>query len=134
MNLEISILTPYWSLKNIKTSEIILPTTTGKIGILKNHSSMLSTLDVGVISIKNNNNWEYIIIFGGAAIIENNNIRLVVIGAEKATDIDSTTIEASFLKAKTIAESAITKQEKIEADLKFKREKARLDGYNLVKR
>jgi len=132
-NMIVSILTPVWSLKNINASEVILPTTTGKIGILKDHASIISTLEVGVVSIKTDSEWQYLVIFGGTVIVNNNQMTLAVIGVEKAQDIPDT-IESEFLQAKQNAENVKNQSDKVEAILSFKRSKARLEAFKMIKK
>jgi len=57
MSLEISILTPEKPFWNGQAEEIILPTETGEMGVLKNHARSITGLDVGAMLIRTNQEW-----------------------------------------------------------------------------
>ena len=54
MSLQICIMTPDQIFWNTKAEEIILPTNTGQMGILVKHAPLITALDIGVMSIRQN--------------------------------------------------------------------------------
>ena len=54
--MNIRIVTPIRLICSISADEVVLPTTSGQIGILSNHTTMITNLDIGVLRIKINQN------------------------------------------------------------------------------
>jgi len=75
------------TITNWKVKEAVLPTTTGELGILPNHSRMLTALDIGVLRVKAENNWIPIVILDGIAEIKDNNLKIIVRQVEELSDI-----------------------------------------------
>ncbi|KAL2528233.1 ATP synthase epsilon chain [Forsythia ovata] len=67
---------------------IILSTNSGHIGILPNHAPIATTVDIGILRIRFNDQWLTISLMGGFARIANNEIIVLVNDAEKGSDID----------------------------------------------
>jgi F-type H+-transporting ATPase subunit epsilon len=130
MSLEIQIMTPDRIFFNQTAEEIILPTNTGQIGILKNHAPIITALDVGVMLIRSQNEWVPIALMGGFALVKKNKVTVLVNEAESADTIDPKEVENSFLSAKQKLEQAEGQKEKVEANFLFKRERAR---YQVIK-
>lgn len=108
-----------------KVEELILPTNTGQIGVLSNHSPLLSGLDIGVMLIRENKEWEAVALMGGFALIQDNKVTILVNDAENASAINSTEAENRFKQATLAFEKATTTKEKIETNLNFKRARVR---------
>jgi F-type H+-transporting ATPase subunit epsilon len=72
---------------NWKVKEVVLPTTTGELGILPNHSRLLTALDIGVLRVKAENNWVPIVILDGIAEIKDNNLKIIVRQVEELQDL-----------------------------------------------
>merc|ERR1711871_1091333 len=67
-----------------KAEKIILPSSTGQLGILKDHAPLLTALDIGVMRLKTAGNWTSIILVEGFAEVEKNNVTVLCNGAEDA--------------------------------------------------
>ena len=52
MSLQVCIMAPDGVFWNEKVTEVILPTNTGQIGILTNHTPLITAIDVGVMSVR----------------------------------------------------------------------------------
>ena len=116
---------------NSEIQEIILSTNSGQIGILPNHAPLLTALDIGIVKIRLKEQWSTMALMGGFAMIENNQMTILVNEAEKANEIDLQEAQDTFLKAKTNLVQAGGKKQIIEANLAFKRAKARLEAINI---
>jgi ATP synthase F1 epsilon subunit len=125
MSLKIQIMTPDKIFLKEEAEEIVLPTNTGQIGILKNHAPLITALDIGVMLFRSQKEWNPIALMGGFALIKNNQVTILVNEADSISTINSETIEANFLQAKERLEQATTPKEKVEANFSFKRERAR---------
>jgi F-type H+-transporting ATPase subunit epsilon len=82
------------TITNWKVKEIVLPTTTGELGILPNHSRLLTALDIGVLRVKAESSWVPIVILDGIAEIKDNNLKIIVRQIEELSDINSTVEDA----------------------------------------
>ena len=49
---------------------VIIPTTTGQIGILHGHCDMITGIECGIIRIKVEGVWQSIVVYDGAVVIE----------------------------------------------------------------
>nr|YP_009668484.1 ATP synthase CF1 epsilon subunit [Heteroscyphus argutus]QCW59259.1 ATP synthase CF1 epsilon subunit [Heteroscyphus argutus] len=116
---------------NSEIQEIILSTNSGQIGILPNHAPPLTALDIGIVKIRLREQWSTMALMGGFAMIENNQMTILVNEAEKALEIDLEEAQDTFRKAKTNLAQAVGKKQVIEANLAFKRAKARLEAVNI---
>jgi F-type H+-transporting ATPase subunit epsilon len=128
MTLNLRVMAPNRIVLTSEVEEIILSSNTGQIGILPNHAPLLTALDIGIMKLRIANQWSAVALMGGFAQINQNQITILVNEAEKATDIDPKAAEEAFNDAQTIISKAIGKKQIIEANLAYKRAKARLEA------
>ena len=101
MSLTLRVLAPDQSVFDGTAEEIILPSTTGLLGVLPGHISMVTAIDIGVLRVLKNGNWDSIALMGGFAEVESDEVTILVNAAEMGTNIDSTEAEAELEKAKS---------------------------------
>nr|YP_009237956.1 ATP synthase CF1 epsilon subunit [Pseudomuriella schumacherensis]AMO01382.1 ATP synthase CF1 epsilon subunit [Pseudomuriella schumacherensis] len=130
MSLQISILTPERPFWTGQAEEIILPTETGEMGVLKNHAPIITGLDVGAMLVRTKDEWNSFAIMGGFAVVKKNKVTILANEAESAEKIDTDEAKNAFESAKMNLESAEGVKQKVEANFAFKRAKAR---YQVVK-
>jgi F-type H+-transporting ATPase subunit epsilon len=99
MTLNLRVLAPDQSVFDGPVDEVILPSTTGQLGVLTGHVSMLTTLDSGVLRLREGSSWKAIALLGGFAEVEANEVTVLVNGAELGSSIDRTTAEREFEQA-----------------------------------
>nr|ASN73878.1 ATP synthase CF1 epsilon subunit [Aneura pinguis]WGO58933.1 ATP synthase CF1 epsilon subunit [Aneura pinguis]WGO59019.1 ATP synthase CF1 epsilon subunit [Aneura pinguis]WGO59105.1 ATP synthase CF1 epsilon subunit [Aneura pinguis]WGO60653.1 ATP synthase CF1 epsilon subunit [Aneura pinguis] len=128
MTLNLRIMAPNRIVWTNEVQEIILSTNSGRIGILPNHAPLLTALDIGIIKIRLREQWSTMALMGGFAMIENNQMIVLVNEAEKAIEIDSREAQETFETARTNLTRARSRKQSIEANLAFKRAKARLEA------
>ena len=134
MSLRIRVIAPDRTVWDSTGQEIILPSTTGLMGILKGHAPLLTALDIGTLRIRNESgDWSPIALMGGFAEIEDNQITILVNEAQKASDINAEEADKALIEATNRMNSASTKKEKIEANLILKRARARVQTKSLEK-
>jgi len=104
-----------------------LPTLTGPIGVLTNHIPLLTGLDIGVVSIRDqvSSKWNSLIVTGGFALINNNTVTILVNEAEFGSEINVQEAEVSFLDTKVALETVLDAKKKIEINSQFKKARAR---------
>jgi len=132
MSLQISILTPERPFWNGQAEEIILPTETGEMGVLKNHAPIITGLDVGAMLIRTKEQWNSVAIMGGFAVVKRNQITILANEAEAAETIDADEAKNSFEIAKKNLETAEGVKQKVEANFAFKRAKGRFQVVKVV--
>jgi len=127
MSLTLRVLAPDQSVYDDTAEEIILPSTTGLLGVLPGHISMVTAIDIGVLRVLKNGSWNSIALMGGFAEVESDEVTVLVNNAEMGTNIDKTKAEAELEKAKNQliqAEDNKTTPEKIKAQETLNKAKA----------
>jgi F-type H+-transporting ATPase subunit epsilon len=82
MSLFVRILTLNGVIWESNAEELILPSSTGLLGILPGHASLLASLDIGVVRIKSNNDKIAIVVIEGFVEVKANEVLIVSNKAE----------------------------------------------------
>nr|YP_004222652.1 ATP synthase CF1 epsilon subunit [Anthriscus cerefolium]ADD13644.1 ATP synthase CF1 epsilon subunit [Anthriscus cerefolium]UVF37366.1 CF1 subunit epsilon [Anthriscus cerefolium] len=130
MTLNLCVLTPNRTVWNSKVNEIILSTNSGQIGVLPNHASVATAVDIGILKIRLDGQWLTMALMGGFARIGNNEITILVNDAEKGSDIDSQEARQTLEIAEANLRKAEGKRQKIEANLALRRARTRVETIN----
>lgn len=131
MTLTVRVIAPDKTVWDSTAEEVILPSTTGQLGILTGHAPLLTALDIGVMQVRPGKDWMAIALMGGFAEVENDEVTILVNGAERGDSIDRETARAAFAEAEerlNRANSGDNRQEKIQATQAFKRARARFQS------
>tara|TARA_B100000700_G_C14281995_1_gene506408 strand:+ start:22 stop:432 length:411 start_codon:yes stop_codon:yes gene_type:complete len=131
MSLTLRVLAPDQSVFDGSAQEVILPSTTGLLGILPGHISMVTALDIGVMRVLENGQWNSIALMGGFAEVEGDDVTVLVNGAELGSKIDASSAQADLEKAQNIfsqLEDKETSTEKIKAKQELNKARARLQA------
>jgi F-type H+-transporting ATPase subunit epsilon len=128
MSLNVRVITPDKVVWDAAAEEIILPSSTGQLGILTDHAPLLTALDIGVMRLKNDGNWTSIVLMEGFAEVENNKVTILCNGAEEAISINKTAAQEELERVTLLVDQAETKKEKIEATIELRKSKARLQA------
>ena len=128
MSLNVRVITPDKVVWDAKVDELILPSSTGQIGILTDHAPLLTALDIGVMRLKSDAGWTSIVLMEGFAEVEDNKITILSNGAEEGSTIDSNAAQSELEKVTLLVDQATTKKEKIDATLELRKAKARLQA------
>jgi F-type H+-transporting ATPase subunit epsilon len=131
MTLTIRVIAPDKTVWDAPASEVILPSTTGQLGILTGHAPLLTALEAGVMRVREEKGWTAIALMGGFAEVENNEVTILVNGAELGDAIDRDDARSAFEAAQSRfaqSESKDDKQERYQAAQELKRARARLQA------
>ena len=101
MSISLKVLAPNQNVFEGDAEEVILPSTTGQLGILPGHISLVTAIDIGVLRLRSNSKWVSIALMGGFAEIESDEVTVLVNSAEMGSEIDQTIAEESLSKART---------------------------------
>jgi F-type H+-transporting ATPase subunit epsilon len=129
MSLTLRVLAPDQSVFDGPADEVILPSTTGQVGILPGHVTMLAALETGVMQLKAAGEWKSIVLLGGFAEVESDEVTVLVNGAELGSSIDRSAAESEFEAAQQAAagfEGQAPSTDKLKAQQALARAKARL--------
>ena len=127
MSLTLRVLAPNQSVFDDTADEIILPSTTGLLGVLPGHISMVTAIDFGVLRVLKNGNWDTIALSGGFAEVESDEVTVLVNKAEMGANIDSVKAESELDQAKnqlSQAEGSKNATDKIKAQETLNKAKA----------
>jgi F-type H+-transporting ATPase subunit epsilon len=128
MTLTVRVVAPDKTVWDSPAEEVILPSTTGQLGILSGHAPLLTALDIGVMRVRPGKEWVAIALMGGFAEIENDEVTILVNGAEKGESIDKEKAKAALSEAESRlnkVQNTEDRQEKIQALQAFKRARAK---------
>jgi F-type H+-transporting ATPase subunit epsilon len=128
MSLNVRVITPDKVVWDAMADELVLPSSTGQIGILTDHAPLLTALDIGVMKLKTNSDWTSIVLMEGFAEVEDNKVTILCNGAEEGSSIDAKTAQDELEKITLLVDEATTKKEKIEATIELRKAKARLQA------
>lgn len=130
MTLTVRVIAPDKTVWDASAQEVILPSTTGQLGILSGHAPLLSALDTGVMRVRPDKEWVAIALMGGFAEVENNEVTILVNAAERGDKIDLEEARNTYNAAQTRAEASqnASRQEQIQATQALKRARARFQA------
>jgi F-type H+-transporting ATPase subunit epsilon len=128
MTLNIRVIAPDRTVWDANAEEVILPSSTGQLGILTGHIPLLTALDIGVMRVRIDKDWVPIVLMGGFAEIDNNKITILVNGAEETIDIDISLAQKNLEEATAKLTQAISTKDKIEATQNIRKARARLQA------
>lgn len=128
MPLTVRVISPDKTIWDATAEEVILPSTTGQLGILSGHAPLLTALDTGVMRVRADKTWVPIALMGGFAEVENNEVTILVNSAERGDKINRDEARSTFQEAEARfnkAQSSDDRQERFRAMQAYKRARAR---------
>lgn len=128
MALHISIIAPDRTVWDADAEEVILPSSTGQLGVLRGHAPLLTALDVGVMRVRIEKEWIPIVLMGGFAEVENDQLTILVNGAEEGSKINKAEAEKNLEEMTLRFNEAATTKEKIEATQNLRKARARVQA------
>jgi len=123
MALHISIIAPDRTVWDSNAEEVILPSSTGQLGILRGHAPLLTALDIGVMRVRTDKEWTPIVLMGGFAEVENDELTILVNGAEEGASINKEEAQKELEEMTARFNEAETSKERIQAtqNLRYQR-------------
>lgn len=128
MSLHVSIIAPDRNVWDSNAEEVILPSSTGQLGILKGHAPLLTALDIGVMRVRVEKDWIPVVLLGGFAEVENDELTILVNGAEEGSKINKEEAQKNLEEMTLRFENAQTSKEKIEATQNLRKARARVQA------
>ena len=128
MALHISIIAPDRTVWDSNAEEVILPSSTGQLGILRGHAPLLTALDIGVMRVRTDKDWTPIVLMGGFAEVENDELTILVNGAEEAASIDKDKAQKELEEMTIRFNEAESSKDRIEATQNLRKARARVQA------
>lgn len=130
MTLTVRVIAPDKTVWDAPAEEVILPSTTGQLGILSGHVPLLTALDTGVMRVratKDAKEWTAIALMGGFAEVESDEVTILVNAGERGDSINVEEARTAYNQAEAKASQmqGATRQEQIQATQALKRARAR---------
>jgi F-type H+-transporting ATPase subunit epsilon len=128
MALHISIIAPDRTVWDSNAEEVILPSSTGQLGILRGHAPLLTALDIGVMRVRTDKEWTPIVLMGGFAEVENDELTILVNGAEEGASINKEEAQKELEEMTARFNEAETSKERIQATQNLRKARARVQA------
>ncbi|MGB3536070.1 MAG: ATP synthase F1 subunit epsilon [Microcoleaceae cyanobacterium] len=131
MTLNVRVIAPTRTIWDDTAEEVILPSTTGQLGILSGHAPLLTALATGVMRVRVDKQWVPIALMEGFAEIEADEVTVLVNDAEKGEAIDLEEARKVYQTAKTTLDQTSptgSRQDQLNAEQAYKRARARLQA------
>ena len=112
-NFTIEIISPEKSIIKSSTTEVVIPSYEGEMGILKDHVPLITFLRPGVITIINVADKKKFFVEEGTVEFSNNNLLILTSKAKELNDFNAELLEKSINEAeKKISNDEISDKEK----------------------
>ena len=128
MALHISIIAPDRTVWDSNAEEVILPSSTGQLGILRGHAPLLTALDIGVMRVRTDKEWTPIVLMGGFAEVENDELTILVNGAEEGASINKEEAQKELEEMTARFNEAESSKDRIEATQNLRKARARVQA------
>lgn len=131
MPLNVRVVAPDKTVWDADAEEVILPSTTGQLGVLPGHAPLITALDTGVMRVRADKNWIPIALTGGFAEVDEDEVIILVNSAERGDKIDKEEARQAFAAAQdefNKAQQSGSRQEFVKADRAIKRARARFQA------
>tara|TARA_Y100000588_G_scaffold87839_1_gene93699 strand:+ start:2331 stop:2753 length:423 start_codon:yes stop_codon:yes gene_type:complete len=119
-------------------NSVLAPGTEGELGILPNHSPLLTTLKPGELRVEKDGNQTYLAVSGGFMEVLGNKVTVLADTAERLDEIDSERAEQALTRAENFLNNnessaidlqrALLSMRRSQARLKVARRKRRADN------
>jgi F-type H+-transporting ATPase subunit epsilon len=127
------IMTPNRIFVDKEIDEAILATNTGRIGILENHSPLVTSLEISTLRFKERGeSWISLALLGGFALIQDDFLTVLVNEAVLGSVLNTEECTKEVESARTYFEQCTDKKEKIEFKLQYMRTVAKLEAATLM--
>jgi F-type H+-transporting ATPase subunit epsilon len=95
------------------------------MGVLSRHASLITALDIGVMSIRQNGAWSMYALMNGFALVQRDVVTVLVNGAVGRSELDLETVKSEYADAEARMSQAADRKASVEAALDFKRARSR---------
>lgn len=107
---------------------VVVPGSEGVMGILPNHSPLLSTLQYGIITVRSHNQEEFFTVAGGVVEVTGSRVTILANAAENVEDINIQRAEAARQRAESMLKVAgeVREEDQVALEQALKRSTLRI--------
>jgi F-type H+-transporting ATPase subunit epsilon len=129
MPIQCDIITQERTVFSGEVDSVNLPGAEGRMGVLPNHTALLTTLDFGEVIVRSAGQEEYFAIGGGFVEVQPDHITILADSAEHADEIDHERAESARERAKQLMAEGVPEDPEYYAQIRASllRAQARLD-------
>lgn len=124
--LRLEVVTPSKRLVELASDEVRLPAALGEIGVLPGHTPLLTTLQIGPVTVIDGATTTRLAVFGGFAEVLPDRVTILADAAERPEDVDVAAARAEVSSAEEALKSAGA-DEIEEISARLRRAQTRLD-------
>jgi len=134
MTLTVKVIAPDQTILDTVAEEVILPSSTGQLGILTDHAPLISALETGVLRYRKDKAWAAIALTGGFAEVEENEVTVLVRSGELGSAINPDDARKKLEEAEQVLADikAEDKQGKLRAEQNLRTARARLQATTAI--
>ena len=134
MTLTVKVIAPDQTIVDTVAEEVILPSSSGQLGILTGHAPLISALETGVLRFRKDKAWAAIALTGGFAEVEENEVTVLVRSGELGSTINADEARKKLEEAEQALAgiNAEDKQGKIQAEQSLSLARARLQATTAI--
>ncbi len=132
--LHLEIVTPFGTVLDEPVQSCMLPGEQGAFQVLKNHASLVSNVDIGLIKVERESKNELFATSGGFCEVKDNVIRIIVESAEKAESIDAYRAQQAKERAEKRLQEEKSMVDAHRAELALRRAVNRLKAVEVIKK
>jgi len=134
MTLTVKVIAPDQTILDTVAEEVILPSSTGQLGILTDHAPLISALETGVLRYRKDKAWAAIALTGGFAEVEENEVTVLVRSGELGSAINPDDARKKLEEAEQALAGikAEDKQGKLRAEQNLRTARARLQATTAI--
>lgn len=126
MKLNVMLATPEKLVYSGEADSLVIPGLDGYFGVLPNHASMVSVLDIGELKIRNDNQEYYYAIEGGFCEISNNKVIILTSSAQSADEIDDTAARDTLQRSREKLHSKLEEKEILQTHIAVRKANVQL--------
>ena len=134
MTLTVKVIAPDQTILDTVAEEVILPSSTGQLGILTDHAPLISALETGVLRFRKDKAWAAIALTGGFAEVEENEVTVLVRSGQLGSAINPDDARKKLEAAEQALAGikAEDKHGKIQAEQNVRTARARLQATTAI--
>jgi len=134
MTLTVKVIAPDQTILDTVAEEVILPSSTGQLGILTDHAPLISALETGVLRYRKDKAWNAIALTGGFAEVEENEVTVLVRSGELGSAINAEEARKTLAEAEQALANikAEDKQGKLRAEQNLRMARARVQATTAI--
>ncbi|MBD5781009.1 ATP synthase F1 subunit epsilon [Pelagicoccus sp. NFK12] len=106
MSLQLEIVTPHGKVYDEEIDSVVMPTTSGEVGIMPGHIPLLTEIQAGEIAVSKSGTVDHLAVSKGFAQCIGDKVSILAENAISESDIDESEVEAAMARAQEALKNA----------------------------